>query len=201
MRSLSTVAWSRSRLLRRGLLALAGLLAALVSCVRAGGGVTPAERTAIAQEIDREVREAYDLSKPNVDERMLRLYGDSGRIVSATGGQIHTSRDSLAAGIHYFWRNIGMNMRQPKWIWDTTVVDVLAPDAAVFSGTYHVPHLTPRNQPHVIGGAMTMVFQKRGGRWVVVQEHLSDLPRIPDDVAADSASQRDTTHAVHRHGG
>ena len=201
MRSPSLARSLPSRLFRRRSLALAGVLATLVSCVRAGGGVTPAERVAIAQEIERQVRDAYDLSKPNVDERMLRLYGDSGRIVSATGGQIHTSRDSLAAGIHYFWRNIGMNMRQPKWIWDTTVVDVLAPDAAVFTGTYHVPHLTPRNQPHVIGGAMTMVFQKRGGRWVVVQEHLSDLPRIPDDVAADSASQRDTTHAMHRHGG
>jgi hypothetical protein len=28
---------------------------------------------------------------------------------------------------------------------------------------------------HVIGGAWTAVFQKRGGRWVVIQEHLSDV--------------------------
>jgi hypothetical protein len=27
---------------------------------------------------------------------------------------------------------------------------------------------------HVIGGAWTAVFQKRGGRWVIIQEHLSD---------------------------
>jgi hypothetical protein len=30
--------------------------------------------------------------------------------------------------------------------------------------------------PHVIGGAWTAVFANRGGRWVIVQEHLSDAP-------------------------
>jgi hypothetical protein len=31
--------------------------------------------------------------------------------------------------------------------------------------------------PHVIGGAWTAVFQRRGRRWVIVQEHLSDAPQ------------------------
>ena len=70
-------------------------------------------------------RDAYDLTKPNVDERMLSLYADTGRIVSASGGSVITSRDSLAQGIHYFWHNIGMNMHEPKWIWDEMLVDVL----------------------------------------------------------------------------
>jgi ketosteroid isomerase-like protein len=45
---------------------------------------------------------------------------------------------------------------------------------------YHIPHLTPHNQPHTLGGAWTAVFEKRDGRWYIVQEHLSDLPSIPD---------------------
>jgi hypothetical protein len=49
---------------------------------------------------------------------------------------------------------------------------------------YHVPHLTPRNMPHTIAGAWTAVFQKRGNRWYIIQEHLSDLPAIPDSVSA-----------------
>jgi hypothetical protein len=28
----------------------------------------------------------------------------------------------------------------------------------------------------VIAGAWTAAFERRGGRWVIVQEHLSDLP-------------------------
>ena len=56
-------------------------------------------------------------------------------------------------------------------------VDVLGPDAAVLTATYSIPHHTPRGAPHVVGGAWTVVFARRGGRWEVVQEHLSDVPQ------------------------
>jgi hypothetical protein len=59
-------------------------------------------------------------------------------------------------------------------------VGVLAPDAAVMTSTYRVPHLTPMGTNHVIGGARTAVFQKRGGRWVIIQEHLSDGQSNPN---------------------
>ncbi|HTE46012.1 MAG TPA: hypothetical protein VK636_12250 [Gemmatimonadaceae bacterium] len=134
--------------------------------------------------LTRQVKAAYDLSKPNVEQRLLSLYPASGHVVSAAGGQMLTSRDTLAMGIHAFWENVGANMREPKWIWDQMVVDVLTPTAAVMTATYHVPHLTPRNLPHTIGGAWTAVFQKRGDRWYVVQEHLSDLPAMPDSAMA-----------------
>jgi hypothetical protein len=42
--------------------------------------------------------------------------------------------------------------------------------------------------PHVIGGAWTAVFEKRGGRWYVIQEHLSDLPPVADSVSAKEMS-------------
>jgi len=157
-----------------------------------GATMTGAERDAIAKEIDGKVRAAYDLSQPNVDERMLSLYVDTGRIVSATGGRVVTSRDTLAQGIHYFWHNVGMNMREPKWIWIRTYVDVLSPTSAVFTGTYHVPHRTPRGEPHDVAGAMTLVFEKRGAKWGVVQEHLSDVPT--------AAGVPDSSSAEHRHG-
>jgi len=59
----------------------------------------------------------------------------------------------------------------------------------VMTATYHVPHLTPRNEPHTIAGAWTAVFEKRGSRWYVVQEHLSDLPPMPQ---MDSTAARDS---------
>jgi hypothetical protein len=68
-------------------------------------------------------------------------------------------------------------MREPRWEWDTTHVDVLAPDAAVLTGVYRIPHRTPRGEPHVVGGVWTAVFALREGRWVIIQEHLSDAPR------------------------
>jgi hypothetical protein len=146
--------------------------------------VSDRERKAITDSLTRQVKSAYDLSKPNAEERLLSLYPTTGRVVSAAGGQVITSRDTLAMGIDAFWQNVGSNMKEPRWIWDQMIFDVLSPTAAVMTARYHVPHLTPRNMPHTIAGAWTAVFQKRGNRWYIIQEHLSDLPAIPDSVSA-----------------
>ena len=155
-----------------------------VAACSSSSTVSETERRSIVDSLTRQVKAAYDLTKPNVEQRLLSLYPPNGRVVSAAGGQMLTSRDTLAMGIKAFWQNVGANMREPKWIWDQIIVDVLAPNAAVMTATYHVPHLTPRNLPHTIGGAWTAVFQKRGDRWYVVQEHLSDLPPVPDSAMA-----------------
>jgi ketosteroid isomerase-like protein len=139
--------------------------------------VTTAQRDAIADTLRRLIVAAYDLSRPgDAVARLMSLYPPSGPVISASGGQVSTSRDTLAAGIRAFWDNVGRNMRDPKWTWGDMHVDVLAPDAAVVTTTYRVPHLTPAGAPHVIAGAWTAVFERRGGRWVIVQEHLSDVP-------------------------
>lgn len=164
---------------------LASTVLTSVAC-KPSTGVSASERQAIVDSLTRQVKAAYDLSKPHVEQRLLSLYPDTGRVVSASAGTIVTSRDSLAAGIKYFWENVGVNMRQPKWIWDQMIFDVLSPTAAAMTATYHVPHITPSGMPHVIGGAWTAVFQKRGNRWYVIQEHLSDWPQVP--AAADSAA-------------
>lgn len=136
-----------------------------------------AQRAAIADTLKGLITNAYDLAKPGDPvQRLMSLYPPSGPVISASGGQVSTSRDTLEAGIRAFWDNVGKNMRDPKWTWGSMRIDVLAPDAAVVTTTYSVPHLTPAGQPHVIAGAWTAVFQRKGGRWVIVQEHLSDTP-------------------------
>lgn len=160
-----------------GRMMVALLFAALLAgCASGDGELSPEQRRAIASEIDAKVRDAYDLSKPGSEERMIALYADTGRIVSASTGRAIASRDTVIEGIKLFWKYVGANMKQPKWIWTNSYVDVLSPNAAVFTGTYRVPHLTPRGEPHEIAGAMTLVFAKRGQKWGVVQEHLSDAP-------------------------
>ncbi|HJP85628.1 MAG TPA: nuclear transport factor 2 family protein [Gemmatimonadaceae bacterium] len=137
--------------------------------------MTAVERKAIADSLKKLVVNAYDLSKPEPVKRLMSLYPDSGRVISASGGVITTTRQQLEQGIEAFWHYVGQNMKNPKWEWTSMNVDVLAPDAAVMTSTYRVPHLTPTGMNHVIGGAWTAVFQKRGGRWVIIQEHLSDV--------------------------
>ena len=178
---MSTV--SRARVAAIGLFALY----TLDSCSPAERpAMTEAQRTAIADTLRSLIVSAYDLSKPgDAVARLMSLYPPSGPVISASGGQVSTSRDSLYAGIRAFWDNVGKRMRDPKWTWGPMHVDVLAPDAAVVTATYRVPHLTPQGMPHVIAGAWTAVFQRRGGRWVIVQEHLSDVPAV-DSVAHSS---------------
>lgn len=165
------------------------MIAVAIGCARPDNtSMTAADTQAVRAEVERAMRDAYDLSKPNVAERMLSLYPDSGAIVSASAGRVVGSKDSLAAGIRYFWNNVGINMRNPEWIWDRFYVDVLSPTTAVVTASYRISHRDPRNQPHEIAGAMTEVFQKRNGRWVIVQEHLSDAG------VADTFSATPTTH-------
>jgi Domain of unknown function (DUF4440) len=159
------------------------ILALALAACRTGDTLSASDRQAIADSLTRQVKAAYDLSKPNVEQRLMSLYPPDGRVVSASGGRIIASRDSIAMGIKAFWENVGVNMRQPKWVWDQMIFDVLSPRSAVMTARYHIPHLTPRNMPHVIAGAWTAVFEKRGDRWYVVQEHLSD-EQIPDSLSA-----------------
>ena len=152
------------------------LLLLPLACTDANRQVTLAQRLSAERAIRSEVIAAYDLTKPNVIDNLMALYSPDGRIVSASGGQVTTSRDSLRQGIEAFWTNVGRNMRAPHVEWTSMDIDVLAPNATVMTATYRIPHLQPNGLPHVIGGAWTAVFELRHGRWVIVQEHLSDNP-------------------------
>lgn len=171
--------------IRRWLGALAA--ASLLACAAADPDVPPidatgtvaltsAERGAIADSITRLLVAATDLA-PGGDAgaRMLALYPDTGQVISASGGYLIVGRDSVAAAIRGFWESVGQNMVRPEWRWGRMHVDVLGRDAAVVSATYRVPHMTPTGRAHVVGGAWTAVFANRDGRWVIVQEHLSDV--------------------------
>jgi ketosteroid isomerase-like protein len=173
--------------MNRALLPLVVFSAALVACQqRTAANMTTSEQRAIADSLKKLVVNAYDLSKPDPVKSLMSLYPDSGRVISASGGVVTTTRPQLEQGIRAFWTYVGQNMRNPKWEWTSMNVDVLAPDAAVMTSTYRVPHQTPTGMNHVIGGAWTAVFQKRGGRWVVIQEHLSDLQSNPNLQTQDS---------------
>ena len=138
--------------------------------------VTETQRKAVTDSLRHLVTNTYDLSKPDVVARLMSLYPTTGPVYSTSAGHVSTTRADLQNQIGAFWQYVGSNMRSPKWEWTSMYFDVLAPDAAVMTATYTIPHINPRGMPHVIGGAWTAVFVNRGGRWMVIQEHLSDAP-------------------------
>ncbi len=148
----------------------------LAACTDSQSHVSAIRRASIERTIENQVESAYDFSQPDVVDRLMALYATDTRILSASGGQVMESRDSLRMGIEAFWNNVGRNMRDPKVEWTLMRVEVLSPTAAVMTATYQIPHKQPNGLPHVIAGAWTAVFELRGGKWVITQEHLSDRP-------------------------
>ncbi len=108
----------------------------------------------------------------------MSLYPDDS-LVSASAGSVVRTRAQLEEQVRTFWTYVGSNMQKPKWVWTSMTIDVLSHDAATMTSTYQIPHTTPQGRAHLLGGAWTAVFARRGGRWVIVQEHLSDAPSSP----------------------
>jgi hypothetical protein len=176
-----TMSSTRNRLFT---LMMGGGLAIQLACGPQPQSMSAGQRKAIADSLRSLVVKTYDFSKPDVVQRLMSLYPDSGPVYSTSSGHTSTTRAELQSQIETFWKYVGSNMRNPKWEWTATHIDVLAPDAAVMTASYRVPHLTPMNMQHVIAGAWTAAFVNRGGRWVVIQEHLSDVPAAIADSAA-----------------
>jgi len=154
--------------------------------------VSAAERRAIADSLTALVTDAYDLSRPDAAKRLIALYPDSGRVISAAGGRVITTQGALASEIESFWRRVGRNMQEPRFVMGSSYVDVITRDAAVMTFTYSIAHRTPEGAPHTVSGAWT-TFWRRGATgdgassasspaWRIVQEHLSDAP--PDTTVA-----------------
>jgi hypothetical protein len=122
------------------------------------------------------VRDAYDLSRPDPVRRLTGLYPDTGRVVSAAVGRLTVTRPALDSQVARFWDRVGRHMQSPRFVLGAVHASVLSRDAAVLTMTYSIPHRTPEGAPHTIGGAWTALFERRGGRWVITQEHLSDRP-------------------------
>lgn len=163
--------------------------------------LTMDERFAIASELSTRINAAYDFTSPEAAERLLSLYPDSGRVISAAAGRVTTTRDTLAGSIRGFWARVGRNMQEPRFVIGSTWVDVLTRDAAVMTITYAIPHRTPQGTPHVVSGAWTMLWRRVNGTWFIMQEHLSDTPESTASTPVDSTagSARRDSAATHTH--
>jgi len=175
---------------RAGIAAITVSMIGLIACEpRSSPAMSEGQKQAIADSLRKLVTSAYDLGRPDAVARLMSLYPDTGAVYSTSSGHVATTRAELQQQIETFWKYVGSNMRNPRWEWTAMHTDVLAPDAAVMTATYRVPHLTPMNMEHVIAGAWTAAFVNRGGRWVVIQEHLSDVPAAIADSAARAKMQ------------
>ena len=179
--------------------ALAVVSAALCTACRTTEHVPANERAAIADSLRALVTRAYDFSSPDATARLLSLYPDSGRVISAAAGSVSTTRTALETEIIGFWQRVGRNMQEPRFVLGSSYVDVLTRDAAVTTLVYSIPHRTPAGRPHTVRGAWTALWRRQGGRWTIVQEHLSDAPEAAAVPARDSSRDSSAAPPAHRH--
>lgn len=180
--------------LRRGLSVVTCACAAACAAPGAAGRLNDAERAAIGDSVRAAFESAYTFDSGDVVQRFMRLYPDTGRVISAATGTFSTTRDSLRQALTTFWQGAGQYMQRPKWVWGPLAIDVLSDNAVAATARYTVPHWTPDGAPHVLGGAWTSVWTRRDGRWVIVQEHLSDMPRaLAERLEAGMPRLSDTT--------
>lgn len=177
---------------------LAGMFSLTTAC-QSPERLTTAERMAIADTLTALVTQAYDLRHPEAPARLLALYPDTGRVISAVAGRVTSTRETLAGEIRGFWERVGQNMREPRFELGSQYVDLITRDAAVVTLTYRIPHLTPRNTPHVVSGAWTMLWRRQNGRWRIVQEHLSDTPESTAPGTNVTPMSGGTVGPEHRH--
>lgn len=162
--------------------------------------VSANERMAIADSLEALVRNAYDFSKPGVVDRLVALYPDSGRVISASAGRITARREILVEAIGGFWQRVGQNMQSPTFQIGSSYVDVITRNAAVTTFNYSIPHTTPAGAPHTISGAWTALWRREDGRWRIVQEHLSDTPESTAPASrVDSATTAAPPHDMNTH--
>ncbi|MBC8085697.1 MAG: nuclear transport factor 2 family protein [Phycisphaerae bacterium] len=164
--------------------------------------VSATERRAISDSLQALVIGAHDFSKPEVLRRLIALYPDSGRVISVAAGRIVTAKPALEAEITSFWQRVGQNMQGPKFEMGSVYVDVLTRNAAVMTFNYRIPHMTPAGRPHTVAGAWTALWRLQQGRWMIVQEHLSDAPEVttaaivPDSAPPPAAGHNMSDHVM-----
>lgn len=165
------------RLLLPALLVASTLLACATERAPSGGSRTTApDPAALRDTLSALVEAAYDVRRHDDPVAgLMSLYPAEGTVISAANGVITTDRAALESSVRMFWQRIGVFMQDPDWEWIERHIDVLGRDAAAMTFSYRIPHRTSAGEPHVIGGVWTAVFARRDGRWVIVQEHLSDM--------------------------
>jgi uncharacterized protein (TIGR02246 family) len=133
-------------------------------------GMTDAQRAAVADTVRRQTDAfiaAFNHMDPNEFIAQMAINESF-----AESGRLYPSRDSVSGTVRTFVAGI----RSLEVGWDQVQVTVLAPDAAVVTGTFHENFVDKAGKTTKLHGAWSGVYQRRDGKWGIVQAHESYVP-------------------------
>ena len=106
-------------------------------------------------------------------DQFVRLFTADPDFIYVDAGRIYPDRPALrAAGAGFFKR-----IKTFSGTWSPAKVIVLGPDGAAFTGQLHVQATdTAGATIWPLGKIWTLIYQRRGGRWQIIQAHEANVP-------------------------
>jgi hypothetical protein len=129
--------------------------------------MTDAQRAAVADTV-RQQTDAFIAAFNHMDASVF-IEQTATIEAFAESGTLYPSADSLARQVRGFVAGI----RSLDVGWDQLHVTVLAPDAGVVTGTFHENVVDKAGKTTKFHGAWSGVYQRRDGKWRIVQAHES----------------------------
>lgn len=96
-------------------------------------------------------------------------YADDAVLVPTMSNRVRTDRAGIVDYFRHFLKG------KPRGTITRSEIRVLDHDTAVDSGTYRFS-LLKEGKPAQVDARYTYVYQKRGGRWLIVNHHSSAMP-------------------------
>jgi ketosteroid isomerase-like protein len=132
-----------------------------------------AQQSAVADSIRRQAdRFVAAIASRDIDQ-FVGLFAPEPDFIYIDAGNTYPDRAALRkAGAGFFGR-----IKTFSGKWDPVKLLVTGPDAGVFTGRLHVEGAdTAGTAIWPNGKIWTLVYQRRGGKWLIVQAHEANVP-------------------------
>ncbi|MFG1784398.1 SgcJ/EcaC family oxidoreductase [Rhodococcus oryzae] len=152
----------------RSIALTAGAIAALTACADPISGVAQDDPPSPEQ-----VAELFDTWNETLatgdPEAVADLYAPDAVLLPTVSNEVRTDHAGI---IDYF---TGFLPSKPSAVIEQSVVNVLDADSAIDTGVYRFTMNKPEGQ-EVVDARYTFVYEKRDGKWLIVNHHSSEMP-------------------------
>lgn len=146
----------------------AGLAGLAVAACAAPPAFTPAQRAAVADTIRMQAEEVIAALASRDVERFASLFTADADFIYVDNGRIYPDRAALTAAATPFFGRLGAVAGR----WDPAHALALSPTAGAFTGVFRPTMTDTAGAPLWVDGKIwTFVYERRGGRWLIVQAH------------------------------
>lgn len=148
--------------------------AALVGCSASPQAAhTPVAATSPALPSQQEIAGLFDQWNSALatgdPQKVADLYAPNAVLLPTVSNDVRTDRAGI---VDYFTKFL---KSQPHGAIDEEIVDVMDPDSAVNTGLYTFT-LNKEGQREQVHARYTFVYEKRDGKWLILNHHSSVLP-------------------------